>query len=1635
MNNNNGALSFEATLNNSNFDAQLRALENNTRNFTAQLAQEGQKWESTFNRLGVAVGGIFAFSRAKEFIGDVIRVRGEFQQLDIAFTTMLQSKDKADKLMEQLVDFAATTPFGLKETASAAKQLLAYGSAASTVQDELRMLGDVAAGTSQPIGDLVYLYGTLRTQGRAYSMDIRQFAGRGIPIYAELAKILGVSKDKVNDFVSAGKVGFAEVQKAFQNMTAKGSMFGGLMDAQSRSLPGQIERLKDAWDQLLNKIGTETSPVIEGSINMLSDLVENYETVGKIIAGLVATYGAYKAAVITVTTLKGLEVLTLGQSAAALGAETIAKVDNAATTANLSAAIANELAARAATANATLVQMRAEVSEAAAKKAAAIESARMAAADVAAAEAKLATAVAAQRSAALNISASAQEKAAKQVQIAQNELLIASETGVLARKQASAAISEFNAAKIGVETAARSASTLTTQANNAATAANVALVNADAIANTRLTAAQQLRVAVMQKLAAVQRLLNSLMLTNPYVLMATAVVGITAAVWAWHDSTSAQQRAQQELNALSEEAKKRKEDLKSTTSELISLIRSENTTLYSQLEAYERLQRLLPSYFGKMDLMAFKTKNAADVQKELNQAIDNQEISDKAKQYEQEKAKLEELTRKYGEYNELLSKGNYDSATKIITDEFTKQIGIVEGLQRELEEVKKRQEEAAELARIAAMTEGEKYGYYKQQKKEIESQYKALGYILGTARQIGQEFSYWEQYFNAISLHKLQQQLEDINNKMTLTVKDKSYYEKRQKDAEAAYEALPIDKLGSPEAKQAKKDYDEAGEALEKYRLKEKKAPKPKKIDIALPEGSLGEIDRQIQRANIALSKIPADQIERIKDMHATLLSLTEARVAAEKIVEFRGWEETLNYKRSLYDQYEQAQEAGYAESAKNQYAALRSEGENYIDYLKKQISPLEETLYGGGTLSERQFGQLVKLTSELNTAMGNTTTMDKFKEGLDNLKASSGSLVDYLSSLKSKMDELNAVPDSQRDSIWFAQKKDLASQIKDTNRDLDGQLKQFLQQVQGGQEKRRAIENKYRDLRKASAESEASVKAEIEKEYNKEMQALALEGNAAMQKMNETFYSNDRNGLVKFIKDATEAYEELKNTGEAAQKDIDAAYDRMIQTKRQLEDADAQNWVAIAQAIGNAGDDLKDMGGVLAGIGSFLAGAAGQANNFAQAVALAGKNSEAVKSGQKIDYVSSSAAIASGISSLVSMYASSASQRKADKNSRELDAISFQVQMNKALNDEIRLRTQLTENIYFKDYAGRVKDSIAAATDALDKYNAAFANLLENGQSLTGTKNTIDWGKVGSGALTGAGTGAIIGSFAGPIGTAIGAVVGAVVGGIVGLFSSKTKNLYGPLLKQYPQLVDANGQLNKSLAETLISTSQVDDKTKIWLQDLINAANAMEEARKQITEIISDLTSNIGSELRDVLVEAFQTGEDAAYKFSKTVEKTLENALANLIYSAIFSKAFTNLQKNLEDSLLGSGRSFADVFAEFLGQSKDLTAQFNEAMKAAQEEGKKFGFDLFNGAGKESNNSASQGISRSITEETASLISGQINAIRISQAAGLAVMRQHTTQFDVMIHYQSYLVNIDKRLAKMAETPWRALGYGENPE
>lgn len=281
---------------------------------TRTVTQSGSGMESVFGRLTKAAAGFAGVFSAQSIISSIVRVRGEFQQLEKSFLTLTGSAEETEMIMGQLADTAATTPFGLTELSQAATRLMAYGLETEKVNETLIRLGDIAAGLRIPINDLAYLYGTTMVQGRLYTEDFNQFVGRGIPIIGELAKQFGVAEGAVKGLVEEGKVGFPEIEKAIIDLTAEGGRFGGLMESQSQTITGQISNLQDSLDMMFNELGQKSEGVISGAISAVSSLVENYEKVGRIIADLVVAYGTYKAALITITALQKAHSAVLRQA-------------------------------------------------------------------------------------------------------------------------------------------------------------------------------------------------------------------------------------------------------------------------------------------------------------------------------------------------------------------------------------------------------------------------------------------------------------------------------------------------------------------------------------------------------------------------------------------------------------------------------------------------------------------------------------------------------------------------------------------------------------------------------------------------------------------------------------------------------------------------------------------------------------------------------------------------------------------------------------------------------------------------------------------------------------------------------------------------------------------------------------------------------------------------------------------------------------------------------------------------------------------------------------------------------------------------------------------------------------------------
>ena len=415
--------------------------------------------------------GLFAVDKLKDFASAVATVRGEYQQLEIAFNTMLGSKSKGDALMAQLIDTAAKTPFEMKDIAEASKMLLAYGMEGDKVNETLIRLGDIAAGLSIPIKDLAFLYGTTMVQGRLYTQDLNQFLGRGIPLADELAKQFGKNKSEVKKLVEEGKIGFPEVQKAIEALTNEGSKFGGLMDAQSKTISGQLSNIEDAWEQMMNEIGKSQEGNLSGALDITGKLIENWRTVGKVVLTAAAAIGSYKAAVMTLAAIRKVsetgKVLSTGQqlrSVLTLEQQArLSKMKLSTSSLAYAKAVQTEVHAELQKQKALVQTTKIEVQ--AAEKEIAVATMW---------EKKAAEAVAAKRS---QVGAAMMSGNAKRIEAATTALSTAQERLNTAEKAKNTAVQSLSSKQATLNTAAKRVNTLETAANTAAQTASAGATN------------------------------------------------------------------------------------------------------------------------------------------------------------------------------------------------------------------------------------------------------------------------------------------------------------------------------------------------------------------------------------------------------------------------------------------------------------------------------------------------------------------------------------------------------------------------------------------------------------------------------------------------------------------------------------------------------------------------------------------------------------------------------------------------------------------------------------------------------------------------------------------------------------------------------------------------------------------------------------------------------------------------------------------------------------------------------------------------------------------------------------------------------------------------------------------------------
>lgn len=532
-------------------------------------------------------------------------------------------------MISDLANLAASTPFDMKGVVNGAKQLLAYGFAANEITDTMRRLGDISAGLGLNLQDLTWLYGTTMVQGRLFTRDLMQFTGRGIPLTEELAKQFGVTKDKVSELVTAGKVGFPEVKKAIESLTNEGGKFGGLMEKQSHSITGQISNIQDTIEMAINDLGTQTEGLMNDALDITSKVIDHWKGIGEVILAAASAIGIYKAMAVSIAAFD-TATTNAGYAAELSALESLLPMKEEAKKTDLEEAVAKgQLSA----AQAELVASKRE--EVAAYVAELQAQAKADAATAAAEEVK-----------ALENKLAMQDNEVQSLQDAYDALESYTDGQKVetAEIKLNTAVNERNTIAKQLQTVRETAATAATEANTAANTANTASQGLNTAATARDTAAKGIWAQVTLLCKRAQDAWNASMFSSPLFWIAATIAAVTYAVYKLTTAETAHETAVRKTNEAWDEFDNKVKERKSTIESLIRTIQSETASEYEKAEAYQRLSNLAPQLTEKYDQAALASADFAKTQKEVAESMDDAKYDQAVANVEELRKKVEELS-------------------------------------------------------------------------------------------------------------------------------------------------------------------------------------------------------------------------------------------------------------------------------------------------------------------------------------------------------------------------------------------------------------------------------------------------------------------------------------------------------------------------------------------------------------------------------------------------------------------------------------------------------------------------------------------------------------------------------------------------------------------------------------------------------------------------------------------------------------------------------------------------------------------------------------------------------------------------------------------------------------------------------
>ena len=344
-----------------------------------ELADEAKttapEMESAFTRVGQVIAATFGTTALLGFARSIIQVRADMQGLEASFTTLLGSGQKAKAMLSELTRFGAETPMDLSDLARASQLMLSFGVEGEKIVPIIKQLGDISGGSGEKMQSLALAFGQISSTGRLMGQDLNQMINAGFNPLAEISRTTGRSMAELKQDMEAGAISIDLVEGALKSATSAGGLFFGNLDAQSKTLRGQLGALSDAYEQMLNGIGQQTEGAIGAGISLATKAIENWETLARAIFGVVTAVGTYKTVLLATVALDKARaasawIAEARQLEALIGAQGVAMVQKQGLTIGTQAytlALRQQFVAQQTTAGATIREAKATAAAIASK--------------------------------------------------------------------------------------------------------------------------------------------------------------------------------------------------------------------------------------------------------------------------------------------------------------------------------------------------------------------------------------------------------------------------------------------------------------------------------------------------------------------------------------------------------------------------------------------------------------------------------------------------------------------------------------------------------------------------------------------------------------------------------------------------------------------------------------------------------------------------------------------------------------------------------------------------------------------------------------------------------------------------------------------------------------------------------------------------------------------------------------------------------------------------------------------------------------------------------------------------------------------------------------------------------------------